>query len=111
MSDDYICIIPKDPRYVPASSAELEAVMRELMPKAEEIEVETDPGIQFRDCGGNFESVSCPDCKVELAIEDWQEMMDADFIDQDHGFRLKEYALPCCGQAHFLNDLDSLLSG
>jgi hypothetical protein len=106
VSDQYICIIPKDPLFVPGSAAELEEAMRGMMTDAEEIAVEVDPVIRFRDCGENFASVHCPQCRAEIAVPEWQDMMDADLIDEERGFALRGVTMSCCGRALTLNDLD-----
>ena len=105
MSDHWIALIPEDPRFLPDETSQQAAVDRfaELAPEAEEIDVLASDGIQFFDCGQNFERMLCPSCAAELDPDWWQEQMDRDFV--DGGFQLGELQLPCCGAVTTLNGL------
>ena len=105
MSEHWICAIPRDPRHVPVATEDLERLMHSLMPRADQIEMRSDPGVQFRDCGENFESVRCPECGAEIATAAWQKLMEVDFIDPERGFRVLDYPMPCCGRTRSINDL------
>jgi hypothetical protein len=72
------------------------AYFRRIAPEAEEIRVVRHDGVEFFDCGGNFEAVTCPYCAAEIDMEWWGEKMDADYGPE--GFRLDPYPLPCCGR-------------
>jgi hypothetical protein len=98
--------MPLDPRFVPVPQADAAAiaVLRAAAPDADDIASETDEHIMFRDCGENFEAVRCPGCGAEIAIETWQEWMDADYTD-DGGFRLEPLTTRCCGIRETLNGL------
>lgn len=105
MSDHFIEIIPEDPAIVPEPAAQRAALeyLQSLAPDADGVECELAEHVEFRDCGENFESVSCPSCGAELDIDWWAEALDADH-DGD-GFRLRAIALPCCGAARTLHEL------
>jgi hypothetical protein len=81
VSDHVVTLIPIDPRFVPSEQGQnaAAALLREIAPQADEIASEVDDVVQFRDCGGNFERVSCPRCGRELEVELWGEWMSADF--------------------------------
>ena len=107
MSDSFIRIIPVEPTFVPTKRAQkaAAAVLRAAAPKADEVSSEADEQITFRDAGGNFDRVGCPACRKEIAVETWQEWMDAAYSDAG-GFRLAPLITPCCKRATTLNDLD-----
>ena len=106
MSDDYILVIPRNPRYVPTPEVQrhLVELLAQLAPDAEDITVEASEEVRFFDCGENFQRIVCLRCAVEIDLEWWQARMDDDA--QDTGFRLANYALPCCGASVTLNDLE-----
>jgi hypothetical protein len=106
MSDNWICIIPKDPNWTPSSAQqiELEMALRSIVPPSEKVEFETDDDIKFRDCGGNFESIKCPNCKVAVNTEQWQSLMDIDY--DGNSFRMCKYQMDCCGCEVSLNELE-----
>lgn len=105
MSDHFIEIIPEDPAIVPDPTAQAAALayLEALAPEADGVECEVAEHVEFRDCGENFESVSCPSCGAALDIDWWAEALDADHDGQ--GFRLGAIALPCCGVAHTVHEL------
>ena len=107
MSDSYIRIIPVEPTFVPTKRAQKAAatILRAAAPKADEVSSEADEQITFRDAGGNFDRVGCPACGKEIAVETWQEWMDAAYSDEG-GFRLAPLNTPCCKRPTTLNDLD-----
>ncbi len=106
MSDNWICIIPRDPNWTP-DSIQMNAgkmILQTIMPQSEEIELAVDDNIKFRDCGGNFESVQCPKCKAAINTERWQSLMDSDY--DGNSFRICNYKMDCCGHETSLNDLE-----
>jgi hypothetical protein len=106
VSDNFVELIPVDPHFVPAPAADEKAValLRAAAPTAGEVSSEISEGISFRDCGGNFERVLCPGCQKEIALEQWQEWMDEDFV--DGSFRLRPIITPCCDRRATLSELD-----
>ena len=106
MSDYYIHIIPVDPRYVPETQAQNAAIatLRAMLIRADDIWDKSENKIVFRDCGKNFEQVRCPGCGADLSIDTWQELMDADYSEEE-GFHLEPFPLSCCNQRYTLNDL------
>ena len=107
MSDSFIRIIPVEPTFVPTKRAQKAAatILRAAAPKADEVSSEADEQITFRDAGGNCDRVGCPACGKEIAVETWQEWMDAAYSDEG-GFRLAPLNTPCCKRPTTLNDLD-----
>lgn len=105
MSDYWIVIIPKDPRHVPDAARRKRARdwFVENAPDAEEVEIKLSDEIVFFDCGANLERICCPSCQAEIATEWWQDRMDDDCVDD--GFALAQYATPCCGDSHSLDQL------
>src|SRR5205814_714796 len=65
MSDNWIALIPEDPRFVPERARQTRARDRlsEIAPGADEITIKASNKIRFFDCGGNFEQVLCPACR------------------------------------------------
>lgn len=105
MSTSYFSIVPTDPRYVPSRAQQDEAVayFRRIAPASPEVTAEESEHVVFRDCGSNFESVSCPACGAHLSIEQWHELMDRDY--DGAGFRLERYPVPCCGSSETVDSL------
>jgi hypothetical protein len=104
MSDNWIVLIPQDPRVIPAPERRERAlqVFRKLVPDAERVGMEVTDEVQFIDCGGNFERVLCPDCGEVLDHSWWSERVDDDFAT---GFQLKQFELPCCATKQSLDGL------
>jgi hypothetical protein len=106
MSDHITTFIPVDPRFVPSKKAQKAAIrlLKELAPSAEDVSSEVDDVVVFRDCGENFERVSCPHCRADIVLEVWQDWMSQD-CEEDGGFRLAGVAAPCCKAMTSLDDL------
>jgi hypothetical protein len=104
MSDNWIRLIPEDPRFVPdpAKRARARDRFAEIAPDAQEIEIKVSDRVEFFDCGGNFERVLCPACRAEITDPWWRDRMDEDYRE---GFRLESYPTPCCGFRCTLHDL------
>jgi hypothetical protein len=102
--DNWIALIPEDPRFIPDAAARQRAHDRfaEIAPDADEIKIKVSAKIEFFDCGANFERVLCPSCGVEIPVDWWQDRMDEDSGD---GFKLASYAMPCCGKKCTLHEL------
>jgi hypothetical protein len=105
MSSSLLRIIPRDPAYVPSASARKQAcaILKRLVPEAEDVQAIVHEGIEFVDQGENFEEVRCPSCKKRLDTDWWREAMvaagDSDFTDLT-------VRVPCCRSQVSLNDLD-----
>jgi hypothetical protein len=117
MSDNWIALIPEDPRFVPDTAKRQRARDRftEIAPDADEIEIKISEKVEFFDCGANFERVLCPACGAEIPVDWWQARMDEDSgvdgwqdrMDEDSGdgFKLASYSTPCCGKECRLHEL------
>jgi hypothetical protein len=106
MSDNWITLIPEDPRFVPSEERSSRALdrFRKVAPESDNIEIKKTPDPTFYDCGANSDSVFCPRCTTKIEIAWWQERMNEDF--EKPGFRLATYLTPCCGEECTLNDLN-----
>ncbi len=104
MSDNWIALIPEDPRFVPdqAAQSRARALFIKLAPDAHSIEARVSPTIEFFDCGTNLERILCPACRSEISTDWWQDRMDEDF---DDGFKLNAYPTPCCRTNATLHEL------
>jgi len=104
MSDDYVVIVPRDPRHVPTREVQerVTALLRQIAPQAASVTVEAFAQVRFFNCGQNFKRVECPECSSEVT-DWWRNRMDDDY--RDGGFRLELYKTPCCGALVTLNDL------
>jgi hypothetical protein len=104
MSDNWIALIPEDPRFIPDPANQSRARDRfaEIAPDADEIEIKVCERVEFFDCGANFESILCPSCRLEISVAWWQERMDEDYKD---GFLLAKYPTPCCNALKTLHEL------
>jgi hypothetical protein len=104
MSDNWIALIPEDPRFVPDAVSQRRARARfaEIAPKADDISIKVSEKVEFFDCGANFERVHCPSCGAELPLSWWHARMEEDYSD---GFKLANYATPCCAASCTLHEL------
>jgi len=105
MSDNWIALIPKDPRHMPDADRQARAHDRfaEIAPDADAITLKVNDQITFIDCGVNLERIQCPSCNAEISDEWWQDRMGEDYV--DGGFTLRQHATPCCGARHSLDHL------
>ncbi len=107
MSDHFLVLLPTDPTYVPAQQqvararALLAKVLREKTP-----EIKVTDEVEFICATALFERVQCPVCGTVLDMDWWRSAMDAAY---EHRFRDLSVAVPCCGAATNLNDLDYYL--
>jgi hypothetical protein len=104
MSDTFLRLIPRDPTYVPSASARERAqgVLRRIVLDADDLGWHVTREVQFFDCGGNFETVTCQRCGRDLG-EWWSVAMEAGHEQQ---FRDLRVTTPCCGLRTTLNDLE-----
>jgi len=104
MSDNWITLIPDNPRFVPDLIKQAQARERfaEIAPAADSVEIKVCQKVEFFDCGGNFERILCPSCRLEIPVRWWQLRMEQDYSD---GFMLGEFRTPCCTKPVTLNDL------
>ena len=117
MSDNWLALIPDDPRFVPDAAKRQCAHDRfaEIAPDADEINIKVSEKIEFFDCGANFERILCPSCSAEIPVDWWQDRMQEDSgvdgwqdrMDEDSGdgFKLAAYVTPCCGKKCTLHEL------
>jgi hypothetical protein len=104
MSDNYLRLIPIDPEYVPNRIVQETARERlaGFVPEADEVTVETSDEVRFIHQGANWERVTCPSCKQELEISQWQQLMDEAYTTRLSNLQVK---MSCCGSICSLNDL------
>ena len=104
MSDNWITLVPENPRFVPDAAKQRQARERfaEIAPEADDVDIKVSEKVMFFDCGGNLERVRCPSCGSVIPVEWWHERMDED---HDDGFKLAAYATPCCRKKATLNEL------
>jgi hypothetical protein len=104
MSIECLCVIPQNPKYVPAEDSRSVALaaLRDMLPAAESVEVFVHKDVRFIDSGTRFERVSCPLCKSELDQIWWGDAMNAAHKADFEDLRIK---LPCCDASSTLNDL------
>lgn len=104
MSDNWITLIPEEPRLIPEQAKRERARDRlaEIAPGAEKIELRVFETIQFIDNGSNFERVLCPACRSEIPTDWWSDWMGEDYGD---GFKLASYPTPCCEARFTLHEL------
>ena len=107
MSEDFIVLIPADPmaRLDTKTLAGLEALHQEIV--GTEVTRIKDYGerLQFIDCGANFEDVRCPACDTPVETGWWGQRMDHAW-DDDKGFHICDFEMPCCGANARLDTLE-----
>ena len=103
MSENYVRLIPTDPRYAPEPAVQQAAVdlLRSVLPDADEVTSRLTGDVRFIDPGANLESVSCPSCGRDIQ-EWWTDIMDRLWPTR---FANLTATLPCCGSTVSLNDL------
>ena len=106
MSDNWIMIVPRLPKHVPSPDKTEAALglLEKSMPDAEEIEVIQEEHVQFFDCGANLDTINCPQCSANIGFDWWEETMSLD-CDEETGFRLDVYPVPCCSKPVALSEL------
>lgn len=106
MSDHWILIVPRLPDHVPSPEKAEAAlgILKKSIPNADEIDVVQKEHVQFFDCGANLETIKCPHCNANFDFDWWGETMSSDF-DEETGFRLDAYSMPCCSKPAALSEL------
>ena len=106
MSDSWVIFVPKDPEHVPPQRRAKVArdLLEGLTPDVVEIDVIQNPHIQFFDCGGNLEAITCPLCDAKIDFQWWGQAMASDF-DTQTGVRLDAQTVPCCSRPVPLHEL------
>lgn len=104
MSDSHLRLLPTDPTWRPRPEAAERAVttLEALIPEADHVEMKLYDEIRFIDPGANFERLSCPACRTELAMDWWSERMEQASAGS---FRDRDVTTPCCGIRTSLDDL------
>ncbi len=113
MSTHFVTLVPRDPGFVPGPDDQDRGLtlFRRMAPAAEEITLVRHEGVEFFDAGASFEHIACPLCAATLDFGWWSETMTKDYVDvpdataEPPGFRLRAYALPCCGKQSRLDEL------
>ncbi len=105
MSDDWIRLIPSEPRFVPseAQARRCLALVSQFADGAEEVNIIDEGQIVFVDAGQNFQSVGCPVCNHSLDTGWWAERVGAA---HSRGYEDLGVDCPECGSTVSLNDLD-----
>src|SRR5947208_13577698 len=105
MSDNYLRLLPIDPRYVPTrtEAADALAAFASISPGCDDVRTREEPDVTFVDAGSNFSAVRCPACGAELAIVPWWQGE----MDRAYRTRFEDLAVvpPCCGTPTTLNEL------
>jgi hypothetical protein len=104
MSENYLRLVPADPKWKPSPEAAEAAVqvLAKLLPAAEHVCSHSEDGVSFYDAGANTESISCPGCGSDLG-DWWGEAMGEAFAS---GFTDLSVVTPCCAAKTSLNDLN-----
>lgn len=77
------------------------AYIREAAPNCQ-MEAEVFGTTQFVDCGGELETIKCPNCGEDISFGWWGEAMETAAEKEFSDLSVK---LPCCGADSSLNDL------
>ncbi|WP_052756649.1 hypothetical protein [Lysobacter capsici] len=104
MAEHHFQLIPVDPRFYPDPDTidTAQAVVRALIPSAEEVHASCQPGIQYFDAGEGFEEPQCPFCDADTAPW-WRNAMSAAWGGTH--FNDLRITTPCCGASTSLDQL------
>ncbi len=96
-------IISIDPAFQPSPESQ-EQVLSRLIAHYDKSEISSTlyKDVQFVDPGQNFETVTCNNCKQEIDMQAWQEMMST--AHEKH-FADLSIVTHCCGKPSTLNEL------
>jgi len=113
MSDNYLRLIPADPRYVPPDDLAAAAVgiASRALPDADVIQAERHAEPVFIDQGANLEAIICPACRLRTVIfgqddaiqQWWDELVDAL---QGTSAADVEVHMACCGATVLFPELE-----
>jgi hypothetical protein len=111
MSENWLRLIPADPRYIPSPEAQEQArrALAWLAPRAAKVRATAAPHVRFIDPGANLAQIRCPACGVDVA--GWRRLaMDRARLapssaGAESGFGSQGMTMPCCGAATSLHDL------
>lgn len=107
MSDNFIVLIPADPQARPDTETlkRLEQAHARITGARTTRLKDFGERLQFIDCGGNFEETRCPACGTHVETAWWGHRMDHAW-DEDHGFHMCDFDMPCCGASARLDTLE-----
>src|SRR5262245_22227693 len=102
MSDNFLYLVPVDPRWQPEDEAAAAAAsaLAQIFPTADSIYAQSRDGVMFFDAGANTESINCPSCGRDIEAW-WRNAMDNAYA---WGFQDLAVTLPCCQAKTSLND-------
>lgn len=104
MSEHFLRLIPTDPLYVPAASAQDQAIsLFTSCVQGEDIRTSVTEDVAFVDPGSNLERILCPNCGAILSDGWWGQVMDRAYAET--WFQDLEVVVPCCETYCSLNDL------
>ena len=106
MADRFIVLIPTDhdARLSQNQLAGLEDTLAGICGVKESRAKTFGDRLQFIDCGENRQAILCPACEADLDVSWWAHRMDHAW-DNDHGFHMCDFAMPCCGATSQLDKL------
>lgn len=96
MADYWIILTPENPSFVPdrETLSQAEIKLREIFPTANEIKsIITDKTVLYS--SSYFFILFCPNCKTELSIHWWHEILNKDLTPETE-YKLAAYQVPCC---------------
>jgi hypothetical protein len=105
MSDNYLRIIPAEPKLVPpeAVATRILALVRPAFPEADTVAAESHPHPVFVDQGANLEAVLCAACRRRLQCEPtaeasavWDWWLDLADRLRDGSVADVQVTMPCC---------------
>ena len=105
MSDNFLCLIPTDPLFVPDLELQREAkrLLTTYVPDADEVNTRVTETVEFVNPMENLQRALCPHCGADLLPgEWWGDAMDAAYA--ENCLDLTAYP-PCCGKEVSLNAL------
>jgi len=102
VSDFVLSVIPTDPAWQPSREAgeRMAAMLQELAPDADELDVDWHEKITAVDCGENLERITCPLCHGSIDTEWYMEL-----LEQGDKFDHLAVTVPCCSGASTLDAL------